>query len=99
MPSVNVLVTTGFPDPLLDRVRAVSPELRVTRAKAKGADYSDVEVLYAMSLPRETARAPRLKWAQLHMAGPDSLHEHPLYTDTEVALTTTSGVHAATIAE
>ena len=96
---MNVLVTTGFPDALLDRMRAVSPDVRVTGAQAKGADYSDVEVLYAMTLPRDPARAPRLKWAQLHMAGPDSLHDHPIYTRTTIALTTTSGVHAATIAE
>ena len=96
---MNVLVTTGFEDALLDRMRAVSPELRVTRAKAGRADYSEVDVLYGNTLPRDPARAPRLKWAQLHMAGPDSLHDHPIYTKTSVALTTTSGVHAATIAE
>jgi phosphoglycerate dehydrogenase-like enzyme len=33
------------------------------------------------------------------MAGVDGLRDHPLYTDTALPLTTTSGVHAATIAE
>jgi len=88
-----------FPETLLARMRAVSPELRVTRDDPERADYSVVDVLYAMSLPRKIAQAPRLKWLQLHMAGPDSLHEHPIYTETTVALSTTSGVHAATIAE
>jgi phosphoglycerate dehydrogenase-like enzyme len=96
---MNVLVTTGFPDALLDRMRAVSPDVRVTRADPRSADYAEVEVLYATTLPRDPARAPRLKWAQLHMAGPDSLHDHPIYTRTPIALTTTSGVHAATVAE
>src|SRR5438552_12387806 len=96
---MNVLVTTGFEDALLERMRAVSAELRVTRAKGPRADYSEVDVLYGNTLPRDPARAPRLKWVQLHMAGPDSLHDHPIYTKTGVALTTTSGVHAATIAE
>src|SRR5438552_10380235 len=96
---MNVLVTTGFEDALLERMRAVSAELRVTRAKGPRADYSEVDVLYGNTLPRDPARAPRLKWVQLHMAGPDSLHDHPIYTDSPVALTTTSGVHAATIAE
>src|SRR5262249_21857488 len=45
------------------------------------------------------ARAPRLRWVQVHMAGVNALYEHPLYRDTAIALTTTSGVHAATIAE
>jgi phosphoglycerate dehydrogenase-like enzyme len=96
---LNVLVTTGFGEGLLGRIREVSPEVRVTRAQAKGADYSEVDVLYAMSVPRDLAAARRLKWVQLHMAGPDSLHDHPIFTQSTVALTTTSGVHAATIAE
>ena len=96
---MNVLVTTGFEDALLDRMRAVSPELRVTRGDGKRVDYSEVDVLYGNTLPRDPARAPRLTWVQLHMAGPDSLHDHPMYTKTSVALTTTSGVHAATVAE
>jgi phosphoglycerate dehydrogenase-like enzyme len=96
---MNVLVTTGFEDALLDRMRAVSPDVRVTRGEAGRADYSEVDVLYGNTLPRDPARAPRLEWVQLHMAGPDSIHDHPIYTKTGVALTTTSGVHAATVAE
>jgi phosphoglycerate dehydrogenase-like enzyme len=96
---MNVLVTTGFEDALLDRMRAVSAELRVARGDAKRANYAEVDVLYGNALPRDPAKAPRLKWVQLHMAGPDSLHDHPMYTQTGVALTTTSGVHAATVAE
>jgi phosphoglycerate dehydrogenase-like enzyme len=96
---MNVLVTTGFEDALLDRMRAVSPELRVTRARGARPDFSEADVLYGNALPRDPARAPRLRWVQLHMAGPDSLHDHPIYTKTDVALTTTSGVHAATVAE
>jgi phosphoglycerate dehydrogenase-like enzyme len=96
---MNVLVTTGFEDALLDRMRAVSPDVQVTRAEGGRVNYSDVDVLYGNALPREPARAPRLRWVQLHMAGPDSIHEHPIYTQTSVALTTTSGVHAATVAE
>src|SRR5262249_2221161 len=97
--AMNVLVTTEFEDALLDRMRAVSPDLRVTRGDGKRVDYSDVDAPYGNAPPRAPAKAPRLKWAQLHMAGPDSLHDHPVYTKTDVALTTTSGVHAATVAE
>lgn len=96
---MNVLVTMPFGEALLDRVRAVSPEVRVTRADADRADYSEVEVLYTVVPSRKVARAPRLQWVMVHMAGPDSLHDHPIFTDSTVALTTTSGVHAGTIAE
>jgi phosphoglycerate dehydrogenase-like enzyme len=96
---VDVLVTMPFGDAQLARLRAVSPELRVTCAPAASADYARAEVLYAGSPPRDLARAPRLTWVQLHMAGVDALHGHPLYAESRIRLTTTSGVHAATIAE
>jgi phosphoglycerate dehydrogenase-like enzyme len=96
---VNVLVTMRFEEAQLDRLRKVSPRLRVTRAAPTAADYSETDVLYATTVERDLARAPRLTWVQLHMAGVNALHDHPLYTESAVALTTTSGVHAATIAE
>ena len=96
---LNVLVTMPFDDALLDRVRRASPSLTVTRDDPERADYSRTDVLYAGAPPRRLSRAPHLKWVQLHMAGVNALHDHPLYTDTAIPLTTTSGVHAATIAE
>lgn len=96
---LDVLVTMRFNESQLDRLRAVSPELRVTCAEPGAADYARTEVLYAGAPPRDLARAPRLKWVQVHMAGIDALHDHPIYTESAVPLTTTSGVHAGTIAE
>lgn len=95
----NVLVTMRFNDAQLDRLRAVSPELEVSQADPEIADYRSVDVLYAGSPPHNLARARALKWVQLHMAGVNALADHPLYTKTALPLTTTSGVHAATIAE
>ena len=96
---LNVLVTMRFDAPQLDRLRAVSPEIRVSQADPERADYAGIDVLYAGAPPRDLARAPRLRWVQLHMAGVNALADHPLYTDSTIPLTTTSGVHAATIAE
>jgi phosphoglycerate dehydrogenase-like enzyme len=97
--ALNVLVTMPFPDPLIERLRGVSPAVTVTRAEAKTADYSSADIVYSGLPPRTLGQAPRLKWVQVHMAGVDALADHPLYTESTVALTTTSGVHAATIAE
>jgi phosphoglycerate dehydrogenase-like enzyme len=94
-----VLVTMPFGEDRLDRLRAVSPELVVTGGDPATADYSRVDVLYAGSPPRDLAGAPRLRWAQLHMAGVNSLHDHPIWAARQVALTSSSGVHAAAIAE
>lgn len=96
---LNVLVTMRFDRPQLDRLRAVSPEIRVSQADPERADYAGIDVLYAGAPPRDLARAPRLRWVQLHMAGVNALADHPLYTGSTIPLTTTSGVHAATIAE
>ena len=88
-----------FSEAQLDRVRAVSPALRVTGVDPAAADYSRVDVLYAGAPPRDLGRAGQLKWVQLHMAGVNALDTHPLYTASAIPLTTTSGVHAAAIAE
>jgi len=96
---LNVLVTMRFDGKQLDRLRAVSPELSVSQADPDAADYGKTHVLYAGAPPRDLSRAPALRWVQLHMAGVNALVDHPLYTDTALPLTTTSGVHAATIAE
>lgn len=98
-PPLNVLVTMRFTEAQLDRLRAVSPRLRVTCEKSDNADYSRTDILYAGAPPRDLASAPNLKWVQLHMAGVNGLHDHPLYTDSTVPMVTSSGVHGATIAE
>lgn len=95
----NVLVTARFTEAQLDRLRAVSPGIEVRCEDAATADYSRADVLYAGEPPRDLATAPKLKWVQLHMAGVNAIHDHPLYAESAIALTTTSGVHAATIAE
>ena len=51
------------------------------------------------SPPRDLGRAPALRWVQLHMAGVNALRTIRSTRETAIPLTTTSGVHAATIAE
>jgi phosphoglycerate dehydrogenase-like enzyme len=96
---LNVLVTMPFNEAQLERLRAVSPRLRVTSHEPETADYSCTDILYAVKPPPDLARAPNLKWVQLHLAGVNGLYDHPIYATSSVPLTTTSGVHAATIAE
>ena len=98
-PVLNVLVTMPFGDARLERMRAVSSEVSVAAGDPARADYSRVDVLYAGDPPRDLARAPKLRWVQVHMAGVNALHDHPIYTKSTIPITTTSGVHAATIAE
>jgi phosphoglycerate dehydrogenase-like enzyme len=96
---LNVLVTVPFAEPQLERLRRVSPRLTVRQAKPETADYTTTDVLYAVTLPRDLSCAPSLSWVQVHMAGVNTLYEHPIYANGAIALTTASGVHAATVAE
>jgi phosphoglycerate dehydrogenase-like enzyme len=96
---LNVLVTMPFTQDQLERLRRVSPDVRVMREDPAAADYSRTDILYAGSPPRDLGRVPNLKWVQLHMAGVDALAEHPLYAQSAIPLVTASGVHAAAIAE
>jgi hypothetical protein len=54
--ALNVLVTMRFNEAQLDRLRQVSPDVRVTRDDPAGADYSRTDVLYAGAPPRDRAR-------------------------------------------
>jgi phosphoglycerate dehydrogenase-like enzyme len=104
MDTISVVSAVSFSDELLDRLRAVSPRLVVMQQTVSAAGelpaawWDQVEVLYTASALPEPARAPRLRWVQLHSAGVDHLLDTPLWRS-DVAVTTSSGIHAPNIAE
>jgi len=101
---IHVLSTMSFPDELLDRLRAVSPRLVIRQQRAISADdipaqwLGEVEVLYAWPAVPDPARAPRLRWLQLHSAGVNHVLNTPLW-QSDVVITTISGIHAPNMAE
>lgn len=104
MDSINVLITMPFEPALIGKLQAVSPRLNVTLREAKTAeDIADLipetEILYTWSALPNPGDAPRLRWVQLHSAGVDSFLDHPLYTNSDLIFTTTSGIHAVPMAE
>jgi len=107
MEPIQVLCTMRFSDDLLAQLRAVSPRLRIEQETCHDAaevaaalkNHPDVEVLYGLNMPDDLlSLAPGLRWVQLHSAGADHLEGHPLM-EGDVAVTTTSGIHAVPIAE
>lgn len=107
MGTVQVLSTLSFTDNLLDELRSVSSRLCVAQqtchndkeVSAALTAYPDVEVLYTFDVPGDALDlAPRLRWLQLHSAGANHLLDHPIM-DSDVAITTVSGIHATPIAE
>ncbi|HRE29952.1 MAG TPA: hypothetical protein PK954_25145, partial [Anaerolineales bacterium] len=93
----------GFDPHHLDRVRAAAPDARITHALARDweglppALWADIDVLYTVDPLPDPARAPRLRWVQLHFAGLEGVVAHPLAR--RAAITNASGVHATQIAE
>lgn len=102
--ALNVLVTMSFPDELLEQVRAVSPQVRLSYAPLKSGDTlpasttADAEVLYTGAVLPRPEEAPHLRWVQLHSAGIDHVQGHPLL-DADITITTVSGIHAVTMGE
>src|SRR5262245_66201400 len=93
---LDVLVTLPFTAAQLDRLRAVSPQLVVTRADAASADYGRTNVLYAVAPPRDLARAPAARGAGPHSAGQQGLRPHPLHAKRASAIVPTRPAHTAT---
>ena len=109
MKKIKVLMTLRFSSALLERVRAVSPQLIVVQKSVKedwdGMDTGeffdgDEEILYAFMPPRDLSHSPNLKWVQLHSAGINHLlnRNHPILSS-QVKVTTSSGIHAVSIGE
>ena len=54
----------------------------------------------AATLPADPKTdAPNLTWLHLFSAGSNHIQSHPIYTSTDITITTSSGVHGPTIAE
>jgi phosphoglycerate dehydrogenase-like enzyme len=103
--TINVLSTSQFGDDLLAKLRAVSLRLNIRQqtchdaAEVAAVLTPDVEVLYTYHVPDDLlARAPHLRWIQLHSAGVDHLLDNPVM-HSDVLIATTSGLHAVRIAE
>ena len=103
----KVLVTMPVTALQAKRLRAVSPELNIVEMYATGlralADPAqlfegDEEILCSLRLPRDLALAPKLRWVQLLVAGVDRFIAHPIM-NTDISITTASGVHAVPIGE
>jgi phosphoglycerate dehydrogenase-like enzyme len=103
--TLNVLVLMDFSDALMDKLKTVSPRLKFTRKVVKAADeippdvWSTIDILYTGHIVPEPDSAPRLRWIHTAPAGVDFLMTQPLLTSEDIIVTTSSGIHASTIAE
>ena len=99
----HILITAPFPDALLERVAAVSPDLVIERDtlprdKWPEGVVTEAEIHYTTDRILRPEQAPNLRWVQGHWAGINNLVDTPLW-DSDVLLTTTSGIHAPNIGQ
>jgi phosphoglycerate dehydrogenase-like enzyme len=99
--TIQVIVAMDFSDAIMERIRAVSPRLRVERHYPDVPDkvWADVEVLYTLRHFPDPTQAPRLRWVQLHTAGIDHAANQPIMKAQDVEVTNASGVHAVHMTE
>lgn len=103
--TINVLLLVDFSDALIDRFKLVSPRLKFTRKQARTANdiprdvWATTDILYSSRVLPDPEISPRLRWIQLHSAGVDQVIDHAMLHTDGVAVTSTSGIHASTIAE
>ena len=104
MSEVLVLITLNFPEPLVERLRALSPRLQIKVQPGRSALdlpadlLPDVEVLYTLNALPDPASVPNLRWMQFHLSGVDAIIDHPLL-HTDVLVTSMSGASAPQLAE
>jgi phosphoglycerate dehydrogenase-like enzyme len=104
-PIVDVLITTQFSDPQINRIREVSPRLRLTVTPARKPEdvpadvWARTEVLYTDRILPAPGQAPKLRWVQFHYAGIDGMTESPIVQDPDVIATTLSGASAVQMGE
>ena len=104
MSDIHVLITLPFPEPLVERLRAVASNLLIHVHPAKTAEdlpeelLPEIEVLYTISALPEPEKAPKLRWVQFHFAGVDHVADHSLLRS-DLQVTTLSGAAVPQIAE
>jgi len=98
---IHIVVAMDFSDAIIERIREVSPRLKVERYASNVPEraYADVEIMYTHRHFPTPAQAPRLRWLQLHTAGVDHVIKEPILGAQDVDVTTTSGIHAVVASE
>ena len=111
----NLLVILPFDEPtaIFDRIRQNHPHINIifhqlkfsntpwqAKASVPPEVYNDATILVTLSaLPPSAKDCPRLEFIHFTSAGTNHVANHPIYTDTSIPLTTSSGIHGPQIAE
>ncbi len=97
-----VLISAPIEQAWVERLKRVSPDMTIEHQPSLSAEdklWQEVEIFYGFpwKVPK-LEQTPRLRWLQLYSAGADRLVKHPIF-QTDIMITTASGLHAINIAE
>ncbi|KAM0799107.1 D-3-phosphoglycerate dehydrogenase [Usnea florida] len=111
----HMLVILPFQEPteIFDRIRKNHPNIKITYKNTLLPDavwfggsgipkeiFRDATILVTISaLPPTPADCPNLQLIHFFSAGTNHVADSPIYTDTSIPLTTSSGIHGPQIAE
>ena len=99
-PNIEVLTTVPFPEPIMQRLKSLTPRIKVTMFPAQKVEevptdlWNKAEVLYTDVLLPNVELVPNLRWIQFHYAGIDYVLDTPLVTKPDLVLTSMSGASA-----
>ncbi|KAK6438502.1 hypothetical protein LTR95_005303, partial [Oleoguttula sp. CCFEE 5521] len=101
----------AIPEAIVARLQKKFPDIDVTSIQVNSTSpklvdvpastFAKVTILVTFNvLPPDPQRdAPNLDWLHLFSAGSNHIQHHPLYTSSDVTITTSSGIHGPQIAE
>ena len=98
--NIEVLSTVPFPEAIMQRLRGLTPRIKITLNPAQKTDdipveiWKRTEVLYTDILIPEAELVPNLKWVQFHYAGVDFVEGSSLLNNKGLQITSMSGASA-----
>ncbi|KAL9128039.1 MAG: hypothetical protein Q9217_003203 [Psora testacea] len=110
----HLLVILPFPEPteILERIKKNHPYIRITFKRLLFTDtpsdgsqtippeiYHDTTLLITLSALPLPSQAPNLRLIHFTSAGTNHIAHSPIYTSTDIPLTTSSGIHGPQISE
>ncbi|OQN97244.1 hypothetical protein B0A48_16786 [Cryoendolithus antarcticus] len=101
----------AIPEAIVSRLQSKFPDIDVTSIQVNSTSpklvdvpastFAKVTILVTFNvLPSDPSKdAKNLDWLHLFSAGSNHIQHHPLYTSSDVTITTSSGIHGPQIAE
>lgn len=103
--NIEVLTTVPFPDAVMQRLRELTPRIKINLHPAQRVEdvpvdlWDKIEVLYTDVLLPEPEMVPNLKWIQFHYAGIDFIQNSGLLKRKDLIFSSMSGASAVQEAE